>query len=204
MALRQAKILPTVEEKRYITLQFLEAAFVSGNEVNITQVEGYGLTTLSGERYTFKAPVNTYVIFDERPKPSLLQRYGWFRENAEVIPIVAYMPTHLLYDKSTGQVVNELLLNGKETSDLVKTGVSQNYELKELKITRGAVIDIFYDFNPDKLNKFYVADVKTDLISINYVANLVPFKYDMPSESPEDASKANQPYLNVKTEDMGF
>lgn len=204
MALRQAKILPTLEEKRYITLQFLEAAFVSGNEVNITQVDGYGLTTLSGERFTYKDPVNTYVIFDERPKPSLLQRYGWFREHAETVPIVAYMPTHLLHDKTTGEVVNELILNGEETAALVRDGVSGNYELRELKITRGAIVEIFYDFNPDKLNRFYVADVKTDLISINYVANLVPFKHDMPSESPEDGSKTNQPYLNIKTEDLGF
>lgn len=204
MALRQAKILPTLEEKRYITLQFLEAAYVSGNEVNITQVEGYGLTTLSGERFTYKDPVNTYVIFDERPKPHLLQRYGWFREHAETIPIIAYMPTHLLYDKVTGEVINETLLDGTEMAKLVNTGEGDNYELKELKITRGAIIEIFYDFNPDKTNRFYVADVKTDLVSINYVANLVPFKHDMPSESPEDASKANQPYLKIKTEDMGF
>lgn len=54
MALRQAKIQPTLEEKRYITLQFLEAAFMSGSEVNITPVEAYGLSDLSGERFTYK------------------------------------------------------------------------------------------------------------------------------------------------------
>jgi len=204
MALRQAKILPTLEEKRYITLQFLEAAYVSGSEVNIRQVEGYGLTNLSGERFTYMPPVNTYVIFDERPKPWLLQKYGWFRENAEIIPIVAYLPTHLLYDKVTNEVVNEVLLDGNQTQDLVKNNESTDYILKDLKITRGALIDIYYDFNPEKKNTFYVADVKTDLVSINYVANLVPYKNDKPSETPDDANKANQAHLNIKTEDMGF
>lgn len=204
MALRQAKILPTLEEKRYITLQFLEAAYVSGSEVNIHQIEGYGLTTLSGERFTYLDPVNTYVIFDERPKPQLLKKFGWFREDSEIVPIVAYIPTHLLYDKVTGEVVNEVLLNGDDYQSLVQNQESPNYILKELKINRGALIDIYYDFNPEKKNTFYVADVKTDLISINYVANLVPFKNDKPSETPDDASKTNQPYLNVKTEDMGF
>ena len=204
MALRTAKILPTLEEKRYITLQFLEAAYMSGNEVNISQVESYGITTLSGERFTYKEPVNTYVIFNERPRPHLLQKYGWFREDAEIIPVVAYLPTHLLYDKVTGEVVNEVLLDGDQTHDLVQHGESSDYILKDLKITRGALIDIFYDFNPEKENRFYVADVKTDLVSINYVANLVPFKNDKASETPEDASKSNQPHLNTKTEDQGF
>lgn len=204
MALRQAKILPTLEEKRYITLQFLEAAYVSGSETEIFQVEGYGLTTLSGERFTYQDPVNTYVIFDERPKPRLLQKYGWFREDAEIVPVVAYMPTHLLYDKSTGEVVNEVLLGGDDFQSLVQNGESPNYVLKELKITRGALVDIYYDFNPEKESRFYVADVKTDLVSINYVANLVPYKFEKPSETPQDGSKTNQPYLNIKTEDMGF
>lgn len=204
MALRQAKIQPTLQEKRYITLQFLEAAYMSGSEVNIHQVKAYGLTTLSGERFTYENPVNCYVIFDERPTPKLLQKYGWFREDTDQIPIVAYIPTHLLYDKETEEVVNEVLLDGTESQMLVQTGESVHYELRELNIIRGAILDIFYDFAPEKLNKFYVADVKTDLVSINYVANLVPYKHDKPSETPEDANKSNQTFLNVKTEDMGL
>jgi hypothetical protein len=204
MALKQAKIQPTLEEKRYITLQFLEAAFVSGSEVNITPVEAYGLSDLSGERFVYQNPVNTYVIFDERPTPKLLQRYGWYRENADQIPIVAYIATHLLYNKNNGEVVNESLLDGDEMQNIVQFGESSDYELKDLKITRGAVIEIFFDFNPDKLNKFYVADVKTDLVSINYVANLVPFKNDKSSETPEDANRSNQKFLNTRTEEEGL
>lgn len=204
MALRQAKIQPTLEEKRYITLQFLEAAFMSGSEVNITPVEAYGLSDLSGERFTYKDQVNTYVIFDERPTPKLLQKFGWYREDAEQIPVIAYIATHLLYDKQTEDVVNEVLLDGNEMQDLVALGESEHYELRDLKITRGALIEIYYDFNPDKLNKFYVADVKTDLVSINYVANLVPYKNDKSSETDEDANRTNQKFLKTKTEEQGF
>jgi hypothetical protein len=204
MALRQAKIQPTLEEKRYITLQFLEAAYMSGSEVNITAVDSYGLSTLSGERFTYEDPVNTYDIFDERPTPKLLQKYGWFRENAEQIPIVAYIPTHLLYSKSTNQVINEIVLDGTESQELIQYGESTNYELKELKIIRGTILDIYYDFAPTALNKFYVADVKTDLVSINYVANLVPYKNDKSSETADDANKSNQTFFKTKTEDQGL
>ena len=204
MALRSAKIQPTIEEKRYITIQFLEAAFMSGSNVNITPVKAYGLTSLSGEQFVYEEPLDTYVIFDERPKVSLLQKLGWFREDAEILPIIAYIPTHLLYEKSTDEVVNEVLLDGTEIQALVKTGESENYILKELKIIRGTLIDIYYDFINEKNNKFYVADVKTDVVSINYVARLVPFKTDAISEAPEDSNKSNNQYLNIKTEDFGL
>jgi hypothetical protein len=204
LALRQAKIEPTVEEKRYITLQFLEAAFMSGSSTTITPVKAYGLTELSGERFVYDQPVETYVIFDERPKPFLLQKLGWYREDAETVPIVAYIATHLLYDKSTDDVVNEVLLDGNEMQLLVKTGESENYILKELKVIRGTLVDIYYDFIDKKDNRFYVADVKTDLVSINYVARLVPFKEDKESEAPEDGNKSNSKYLNIKTEDLGL
>lgn len=101
MALRQAKIQPTIQEKRYITLQFLEAAYVSGNRVIITPVDTYSLSTLSEEQYTYKDPVETYIIYDERPKVGLLKKFGWFREDEENLPQIAFIPTHLLYQKFT-------------------------------------------------------------------------------------------------------
>ena len=204
MALLRAKIQPTEEEKRYITLQHLEAGYMSGSRTLITPVDTYGLTTLSGEQFTYKEPVETYVIFDERPKPFLLQKLGWFRENAEQIPILAYIPTHLLYDKVSGEVINEVILRGNETRQLVETGESEDYILQELKITRGAILDVFYDFAPDKLNKFYVADVKTDLVSINYIANLVPYKYDADKEAEEDQNTSNGEYLDFNSDEYGI
>lgn len=204
MALRQAKIQPTLQEKRYIILQFLEASYVSGNEVNITPVKAYGLTSLSGEEFVYDDTIGTYIIFDERPKVSLLKKLGWYREDSEIKPILAYMPTHLLYNKETGEVVNEVLLDGTETSQLVKTGESENYILKDLKVIRGTIVDIFYDFLSEKLNKFYVADVKVDTISINYIANLVPYKNNNEGEAPDDSNRSNNKFLNVKTEEVGL
>jgi len=37
-------------------------------------------------------------------------------------------------------------------------------------------------------NLFYVTDVKVDTISINYVANLMPYKYDNPNEGEPDSN----------------
>jgi hypothetical protein len=101
-------------------------------------------------------------------------------------------------------VQSETLLNGEVMQDLVKTGDSDEYILKELKITRGAILDVFYDFAPDKLNKFYVADVKTDLVSINYIANLVPYKYDADKEAEEDQNTSNGEYLDFNSDEYGI
>lgn len=122
MALPQAKISPTIKEKRYNTLNFLEASVMGGNKVHISEVDSYQISDLSGERFTYKEAIETYITFDARPSVKLLRSYGWFREDADIQPIVAYIPTHLLYDKSkltayrdyTNQgIPNELVQSGK-------------------------------------------------------------------------------------------
>ena len=110
MALRRAKILPTVQEKRHITLNFLEAAYMSGTRVVITPVTDYSLSTLSGESFEYGDSIETWIIYDERPKVSLLKRLGWYREDDEHLPQIAHIPTHLLYRKygwSIGNSVEE-------------------------------------------------------------------------------------------------
>ena len=204
MALNRAKIRPTIEEKRYITLQFLEGAYMSGSRAKVTPVKAYGLTNLSGEQFVYGETVDIYLIFDERPKPYLLQKLGWYRENPDQVPLISYLPTHLLYNKSTGEVVNEVLLEGDDFHALVKDGESDDYELKELKVIRGTKVDVYYDFMEESWNSFYVADVNTDLESINYVARLVPFKVDSEGQAPEDSNKSNNQFLNIKTEDAGL
>lgn len=213
MALRQAKIQPALNEKRYITLQFLEAAFMSGNRVIITPVDTKALSVLSKETFTYKSSIETYIIYDERPKVSLLKKLGWFREDAEELPQIAIIPTHLLYDKKTGKVVNELLLQGQEFQDLVVKGESENYELRPLEIKRGTFIDVFYDFAPETsepnpeltkgfyfkqdestvINRFYVTESRIDTVSINYTCKLMSWKYQGIKEDT-----AGNDYLDAK------
>lgn len=196
MALQRAQVRPNLQEKRHMTLDFLEASVMQGSEVNITPVKSTEITPLSEEKFTYLPTVNTYITFNERPSVKLLKSYGWYREDAEIQPIVAYIPTHLLHSKETNEVVNFLQLTGNEYQDLVKTGESENYILKPLRVVRGTTIDIFYDFAPYAVNKFYVTDVKVDTISINYVANLMPYKYD---KEPEGEETYNTPELSVDT-----
>lgn len=99
MALPQARITPTLKEKRYNTLNFLEASVMGGNKVRISQVENHDITELSGELFTYKEPIETYITFNQRPGVQLLRKYGWYRDDQEVLPIIAYIPTHLLYDR---------------------------------------------------------------------------------------------------------
>lgn len=203
MALRQAKVQPTLQEKRYITLQMLEGGYMHGSKVDITPVENYELTTLSGEQFTYGDKVSTYIIYDERPKVSLLKSLGWYREDAEMLPQVAYIPTHLLYDKETGEVVNEVALDGNEMTKLVQTGVGDKYELKPLKIIRGTLIDVYYDFLPDAVNRFYVVDVRIDTVSINYTCRLMPYKYDSEPEGTPEQNESNHKFIKFNSDNFG-
>jgi len=219
MALRQAKIQPALNEKRYITLQFLEAAFMSGNRVVITPVDIKDLSVLSKETFTYKDPIETYIIYDERPKVTLLKKLGWYREDVEELPQIAIIPTHLLYSKKTGKVVNEVLLQGQEMQDLVAKGESENYELKPLEIKRGTFIDVYYDFAPEPsepnpeltkgfyfkqdestvINRFYVTESRIDTVSINYTCKLMSWKYQ---GEKEDISGDN--FLDAKLPEGGI
>lgn len=196
MALKKAQIRPSLSEKRHLTLDFLEASVMQGSEVNITPVKHTEITPLSGEKFIYLPTIHTYITFTERPSVKLLKAYGWYREDAEIQPVVAFIPTHLLHDKVTDEVVNFIKLEGNEFQQLVQSGESQNYVLKPLRILRGTLIDIFYDFAPDAINKYYIADVKIDTISLNYVANLMPYKYD---KDPEGEPTYNTPELSVDT-----
>lgn len=203
MALRQAKIQPSIQEKNYLTIQMLEAGYMQGSKVDITPVDEYNLTSLSGEQFTYKEPVETYIIYDERPKVQVLKKFGWYREDEENLPQLAYIPTHLIYNKTTGEVVNELALDGKEYADLVQNGVSDNYELKPLKIIRGTLIDVYYDFLPNAKNRFYVVDVHIDTVSINYTCRLMPYKFDKAKEGTEEQNPSNHSYIKFDSDKFG-
>lgn len=220
MALAQAKISPTIKEKRYNTLQFLEACVISGNQVKIGVVDEYQLTTLSGEIFTHLPMITTYIIFNERPSVQLLRKYGWYREDQDILPIVAYIPTHLIYDKEKlaeveqeklelepdeeptlkeqDAVINYTLLDGTTTKQLVDEGESNSYILKPLPIRRGALIDIPYDYIQRDTSLFYVTDVKVDTVSINYVVNLMPHKAKQDPYGEEDS---NTPMFTTNTRD---
>lgn len=196
MAIRQAKVQPTIEEKRYNLIQFLEAAFMQGNEVNLHTVKDYKISKLSGEAFEYNEPINTYIIYHERPKVNLLKTMGWYREDEENKPQIAEIPTWLLKDKQTGEVVNEVLLEADEFQQLVKTGESQNYILEPLEIKRGTLLDIVYDFMPTNVNRFYVTDVHIDTVSINYMALIMPYKYDLDKTTYKDEDADETSWLN--------
>ena len=201
----KSKLRQTTQEKNYYTLQFLESAYVLGNEVKITPVKTYSLGDKSGETFTYDPEVNTFIIFDERPKVQLLQRLGWFREG-EDSPIIAYVPTHLLYDKpedeeEEAKVVNDAILSGTSMKKIINN-TDEEYELKPIKITRGAIVDIKYDFVVNSESKFYVTDSKIDTVSLQYVARLVPYKDVEVSQVLEN--DINTTHIKFNTEAFGI
>ena len=222
---RNSRILPSLDEKRYYTLNFLESAVMGGSPVDITTVVNKDITDLSGEKFTYSSTkLSTYIIFDERPKVNLLKTLGWYREDGPV-PVLAYIPTHLLYKKeivevepevfeTTYTVANYDVLNGTELKQLVKTGESDNFKLVPLKIIRGTLIDIKYDFLPklangddDPLgitNRFFAADSKVDTVSMNYIVNLMPYRYDIPKPTEEENEDINSQYIDFDTSKFGI
>lgn len=212
MALRNAQITQSLNEKRYNTLLLLEASYVSGNKVRITPVKNYDLTDLSSEVFEYDTPITTFIILNERPKVDLLKRMGWYRENVET-PMIATIPTHLLYNKETGLPTLDVMISGTELKDIVNTGETSNeapavnYELRPIKINRGTLIDIFYDFlSEDEAraeNRFMVGRSFVDTVSLFYTVELVPYKY--PSEAnPAADSNSNTKFINFDNESQGI
>lgn len=215
-----SRIIPNLQEKRYYTLNLIESAVMSGSKVYIREVdrnkwkqtingeEVYNpLTELSGEVFYYKKDpddntkdliIETYIIFDERPKVNLLKTLGWFREDG-VAPILAYIPTHLVYNINGKEVNNYDVFAGIDFRRLIKEGHTDKYELKPLEVIRGTLVDIEYDFLPkltdgkdDPLgitNRFFVADVKVDPISLNYVANLMPYRFPLDKTGEVDSAE---------------
>jgi len=206
-----ARIIPNLQEKRYYTLNLIESAIISGSKVQIREVdkskwtylnednvEVYKpLTDLSSEIFYYKKDpdnqnkdlvINTYIIFDERPKVHLLKSLGWFKEDG-VAPILAYIPTHLIYNKDNEEVNNYEVFSGVNFKQLIIEGETPDHKLKPLEIIRGTLIDIDYDFLPKLANgeadplgtttRFFVADVKVDTVSLNYIANLMPYRFPL-------------------------
>lgn len=234
-----SKIVPTIQEKRYYTLQLLESSVMSGSKVSINTVNKKEITKLSSEKFFYNNDnIETYCIFDERPKISLLKSLGWYREDGP-IPIIAYIPTHLLYKikrvrqlseenklevVTTTNINNYDVIKGQQLKDLVKEGISDDYILKPLDIVRGTLIDIEYDFlpniytletgenglpklttKPDPLgvtNTFFVTEVRVDPISLNYIANLMPYRFEAESQTETDTT--NETYIKFDTEDYGM
>lgn len=197
------KVQPQVNEKYNITLQFLESAFINGNDVIITQVDNYELTELAGEKFTYKEPFNAYIIYDERPSVYLLKNLGWYREGNEN-PSIAYISTHVLKDKRTGEIIWGEVIDGQDYQLLVKQGESQNYKLEPIKIIRGTLIDVFYDFLPESRNRFYVTEVKVDTVSINYIVSLKPYKHIVGPEYEDkeavEQNPSNHKYLDFDSD----
>lgn len=199
MAKKKAQLRQTLHEKYYYTLQFLESAFMLGSEVDVTPVVEYSLGYKSGERFRYGKSVNTYIIFNERPKVNLLQRLGWYREGQDA-PILAYIPTHLLYEKESGSIVNETSLYNRKFKSIIRDE-DEEFELRPLRITRGAILDIKYDFVDKPDSKFYVAESKIDTVSLQYIARLVPYKH---VEARQDTDDINITHLNFDTDAHGI
>lgn len=242
-----SRIVPNLQEKRYYTLNLIESAVMSGSKVYIREVdrdkwkhienneEVYKpLTELSSEIFYYRKDpdnltedlvVETYIIFDDRPKINLLKTLGWFKEDGTA-PLLAYIPTHLIYNINGKEVNNYDIFAGIDFKRLIKEGQTDKYEFRPLEIIRGTLVDIEYDFLPKLIDgkddplgittRFFVADVKVDPISLNYVANLMPYRFPLERTGEVDTDEnivkdkdgstldSNQAYISFDSSKHGM
>lgn len=183
MALQSTKIIPSLQEKRYYTLQFIEAATIGGSKVKIIPVAKHSVTELSGEVFNYNTgkSIDTYIIFEERPKVNLLKSLGWYREDGQS-PIIAYIPTHVLrkYNLKTEYTTKDFFID--------PDGHFINYLNKDIIIKQGTKISLKDDYTFYDVTNIHLLtenEWSTDVIGAQDTSvifqedNFVYFRYNL-------------------------
>lgn len=75
---------------------FNEMAALRGQPVKYRYpLENKRYTTHTELRASYSDPIDTNIIFEEYPKQRTLKRHGWFSENSDDKPYIAYVDYHL-------------------------------------------------------------------------------------------------------------
>lgn len=88
-----ARMRPSGKELALQRKMFEEAAFSGGTTVKYQSVCARSLTDISDELYKWAEPVEMDIIYDERPKISLLKRMNWYSEDPDIQPKIMYIPS---------------------------------------------------------------------------------------------------------------
>lgn len=84
---------PTLNEIDLLQKQFLEASYMGGTLVKYFRIMDVDVTKISSEKWTYRDPVELHIVYDKRPKVSLLKRLHWYREDSDIQPAIMYVPS---------------------------------------------------------------------------------------------------------------
>jgi hypothetical protein len=87
------RISPNKSEIKLHKQMFNSAAKMGGTRVSIRQVASATITGVSSEVFEYQEPIEVDIVYDQRPKVSLLKRYNWYSEDPSIQPQIMYIPS---------------------------------------------------------------------------------------------------------------
>lgn len=159
---KHVKTTPTAKEIELQTKFFEEASYMGGTPVLFYPVKNKVISAVSSEFFEYEDPLSIDIIYDERPKISLLKRLNWYTEDQDIQPRIMYIPS------SVGG--------------------------KKISVVRGAKVRVNSTISPnDSTDLFMISQVRTELVSLFYICNVVPFREQ---QSPDNDQSLNNRWLN--------
>jgi len=146
-------LVPDVSELDYLREQFVEATSLHGRIADFYQLD-HVKWKISDPEVLYKDPVKVSYTLDANPSIKTVSRYGWFSEDQESLPVLAYI-TYFDTENRPIQIEERCIL------DIL------------------SFVDVF---GTKKVNKFVVQAVATDLELNQAVLNLVPYREDLKKE----------------------
>jgi hypothetical protein len=128
-----------------------------GLEVRLHQIDTATQDFNRHSKYTYKDAVTAHVMWYDSPEIRVLKGLGWYSEDSESLPILAYVP--------------------RQSEDN-----STTYDVRE-----GALIEIGYSTTliAPTTTKFEISRVKSNgVTNLFYICQLVPYREDTPEEDP--------------------
>lgn len=155
-------MIPSIDELDYLREQFVEATTLHGRLADFYQIDHIKWKNTDND-IIYKDPVKVSYTLDANPSTKLISRYGWFTNNQEALPVIAYI-TFTDINNNPIQIEEYCII------DIV------------------SFIDVA---GHTTVNKFLVNAVATDLELNQAVLNLVPYKKQLKQEVRQLQTKAD-------------
>jgi len=163
---------PSTRETKLFVNQFLEAAKLQGTAITIMVVTKVDRDLYKDPDYTYEHAQKLDVILNERPNRYVLDSYGWYNEDDEVVPMIMYVAK---FDQQ-----------GKVMKPLTGSVVILPYELAE----------------DEKLDRAYMVSqtTLTNPSSWMWVCKLTPYRHPTEKEEPHPEYEVdpNFEFLDIK------
>jgi len=164
---------PSDRELSLLSKMQYEAAKQKGNKVTVSFVDNVTLNNQHDADIDFSVPEEIDIILDERPRKEVLRTYGWYSEDEDYVPLLAYISK----EDWDGNYIN--LLRGMK--------VELPYEINSVEGTK------IY-----KISQVRAVPPK----SLFWVCRLTPYRDDFDNEVDENTNQdSNYEQLTVDEED---